>query len=152
MLYTVVLFPTPWEEVTLFLRSTFSHLSLSVLSPSTPGGHLECDRSLAGERPEQLGSQHRTERGSPGSCDFNHLLPAQQTDANDPSDQRGAVHQLAAQLPASGLRSVSLPFLPLLPAAERILLPPEISLEINWAGSILSHIMSMWIVLTREIT
>lgn len=74
-----------------------------MLSPSAPGGHLECDRSLAGERPEQPGPQHRTERGSPGSCDFNHLLPAQQKDANHPSDQRGAVHQPAAKLPASGL-------------------------------------------------
>lgn len=101
-----------WLFVSVAFRSMFSQLSLSVLSPSAPGGHLECDRSLAGKRPEQPGPQHRTERGSPGSCDFNHLLPAQQADADDPSDQRGAIHQLAAQLPARGLWSVSLPSFP----------------------------------------
>lgn len=101
-----VLFPTLWDEVTFFLscfQECMSLLTISVLSPSAPGGHLERDRSLAGKRTEQPGSQHRTERGSPGSCDFNYLLPAQQTDANDPPDQRGAIHQLAAQLLASSL-------------------------------------------------
>lgn len=80
-----------------------SPLTLSVLCPSAPGGHLERDRSLAGKCTEQPGPQHRTERGSPGSCDLHHLLPAQQTDADDPPDQRGAIHQLAAQLLASSL-------------------------------------------------
>lgn len=88
-----------------------SQLTLSVLSSSASGGHLERDRSLAGKCAEQPGSQHRTERGSPGSRDFNYLLPAQQTDADDPPDQRGAIHQLTAQLLASSLWSVSLPFL-----------------------------------------
>jgi len=93
-------------EVTFFLscfQECRSPLTLSVLSPSAPGGHLERDRSLAGKRAEQPGPQHRTECGSPGSCDFNNLLPAQQTDADNPPDQRGAIHQLTAQLLASGL-------------------------------------------------
>lgn len=83
-------------------------LTVCVLSPSAPGGHLERDRSLAGKCPQQPGSQHWTERGSPRSRHFNHFLPAQQTDADDPPDQCGAVHQLTAQLLASSLWSVSL--------------------------------------------
>lgn len=101
-----VLFLTLWDEVTFFLSCIQEHMSpptLFVVFPSAPGGHLERDRSLAGKRTEQPGPQHRTERGSPGSCDFNYLLPAQQTDADDPPDQRGAIHQLTAQLLASGL-------------------------------------------------
>lgn len=79
------------------------------LISSAFGGYLECHRSLSRERPQHHGPQCWALCGSSGNGTVHHFLPAEQTHAHHPPDQRGAVHQLAAQLPAGSLRPVSNP-------------------------------------------
>lgn len=71
------------------------------------GRHLERHRGFPRERPQRHGPQRRAVRGSSRSGAVHDLLPAEQAHAHHAPDQRGAVHQPAAQLPAGGLRPVS---------------------------------------------
>lgn len=73
---------------------------------SAPGGRVEHDRGVSGQRPEHVGARHRAERVPAGDHRLVHLLPAQQASAHHLPDQRPAEHQPAAQLPAGRTRQV----------------------------------------------
>lgn len=79
------------------------------LLSSASGWHLECYRGFSRERPQHHGPQRRALCGSSRNGTVHHFLPAEQTHAHHPPDQRGAVHQPAAQLPAGCLWPVSNP-------------------------------------------
>ncbi|KAG7247646.1 hypothetical protein CRUP_010425, partial [Coryphaenoides rupestris] len=69
-----------------------------------PGGHLERDRGVPGERPARRRRRRRPERGASGGRHLHRLLPAEQAAAHHAPGHRGALRQPAAQLPARRLR------------------------------------------------
>lgn len=90
----------------IFLIIPIGRVIFCLLS-SAFGWHLECHRGFPREWPQHYGTRRWALRCSSRGGTVHHYLPAEQTYAHHPPDQRGSVHQPAAQLPAGSLWPVS---------------------------------------------